>query len=91
MMRQRQIARQLERPLAKLLVFLLLLMQSLLSLLSQCFGSMPLFGKSAVLQLEFSVLFGEPFGAGTLRVATPKQIPCGFIPSRLVLTDGFGE
>ena len=69
---QWEIARQLDGPLAKLFDFLLLLMKSLLSLRSQFFRLLQLFGKSPILQLEFSVLFGEPFGPGSLRVPTPK-------------------
>jgi hypothetical protein len=72
MMRQREITRQLDGLPAKFFDFLLFLMYSLSSLLLESFRFPQLFGESLRQQLEFSVLFGEPFRSGSLGVPTPE-------------------
>ena len=79
-MRQREITRQLDGLMPKFFDFLLLLMDSLLSLILSFFRFPQLCDELLRLQLEFSVLFGQPVRSGSLGVPTPEQISCGFIP-----------
>ena len=73
-MRQREITRQLDGLPTKFVDFLLLLIDSLVSLLLSLFRFPHLCDELLRLQLEFSALFGELVRSGSLRVPTLEEI-----------------
>ena len=79
-MRQRQIARQRDRPLTQLFAFLLLLLLQLACLIKLVLGPPQFSAKSFVGRSKLPVFLGQFLSTNSLRVATAKEIPGGFVP-----------
>jgi hypothetical protein len=90
-MRQRQVARQRDRPLAERFGLLLLLPQELLRLVELLFCPTQYLVKLFVGRSELPGFLGLFLSTRPLGVATSKEIPGRFVPRRLVLSDRFGE
>jgi hypothetical protein len=91
MMRQRQIAGQRDRPLAECFGLLLLLSQELLRLIKLLLCPPQFLAKLFVGRSESPSLLGLFLSTRPLRIATSKEIPGGFVPRRLVLSDRIRE
>ena len=79
-MRQRQIARQRDRPLTQLSASLLLLLYELACLIKLVLGPPQFSAKSFVIRSKLVVFLGPSLRPLPLRVATAKEIPGGFVP-----------
>jgi hypothetical protein len=91
MMRQRQIARQCDRPLAECFGLLLLLSQELLRLIKLLFCPPQFLVKLFVGRSELPGFLDLFLSTRPLRIATSKEIPGRFVPRRLVLSDRIRE